>query len=66
MAQVSRTTTYRVDIMEFERGWGSRVDEILYFDNEAEALRYVTAFNAVNTAPTAPDWYMVAEYCGRS
>lgn len=66
MAQVSRTATYRVDIMEFERGWGSRVDEILYFDNEAEALRYVTTFNAVNTVPTAPDWHMVAEYCGRS
>lgn len=66
MTQVSRATAYRVDIMEFERGWGSRVDEMLYFDNEAEALRYVTASNAVNTAPTVPDWYMVAEYCGRS
>ena len=66
MAQVSRTTTYRVDIMEFERGWGSRVDKVLYFDNEAEALQYVATFNAVNTASTVPDWYMVAEYCGRS
>ena len=66
MAQVSRTVAYRVDIMEFEHRWGSRVDETLYFDNEVEALRYVTTFNAVNTASTAPDWYMIAEYCGRS
>ena len=48
MTKVSRTAKYRVDIMEFEHRWGSRVDAILYFDNEAEALRYVTTFNAVN------------------
>lgn len=62
MARVNRS--YQVDIMEYERGWGSRLDESIYFDNEDEALKYVERFNSANTAPTAPDWYMVAEYRG--
>lgn len=62
MARVNRS--YQVDIMEYERGWGSRVDESIYFDNEEEARAYVEQFNSKNTGPTAPDWYMVAEYRG--
>ena len=65
MARIERPVGYRVDIIESERGWGSKVDEVLYFDNEAEAREYVRTFNARNTAATAPDWYMRADYCGR-
>lgn len=64
MAQIARPTAYRVDIIESERGWGQRVDETLYFDNEAEARKYCDDFNAQNTAAVAPDWYMRADYCG--
>lgn len=64
MAQISKPVGYRVDLLEFERGWGSRVDEVLYFDNEAEARKYANDFNARNTATVVPDWYMVAEYRG--
>ena len=64
MAQITRPKAYRVDTIEFERGWGSRVDETLYFDNEEEARKVCDDFNAGNTATTVPDWYMVAEYCG--
>ena len=28
---------YSVDIIESECGWGSKLDETIYFDNEAEA-----------------------------
>jgi hypothetical protein len=45
---------------EFERGWGSRVDDVEYYDSIDEAQTVVTKFNAHNTAPSAPDWYMVA------
>ncbi len=65
MAQIDRPIAYRVDIVEHERGWGSKIDETLYFDNEDQARFYAETFNTRNTAKTAPDWYMVAEYRGR-
>jgi hypothetical protein len=64
MAQIPRPIAYRVDIVEYKRGWGSKIDETLYFDNEAEARKVCDDFNAGNTATTVPDWYMVAEYRG--
>ena len=64
MAQIPKPVAYRVDVMEYERGWGRKVDEVLYFDNEAEARKYVNDLNAQNTATSVPDWYMVAEYRG--
>lgn len=51
---------YRVTYMEFERGWGSRVDGHDDFDTFEEAQKCIDDFNAHNTAPTVPDWYMVA------
>ena len=66
MAQITPPKAYQVDIVEYERGWGSRIDETLYFDDEAEAKKYVKDYNEkYNTAPSAPDWYMVAQYSGR-
>ena len=65
MAMIQRPVGYRVDLIEYERGWGSKIDETLYFDNEEEAREYVKTFNARNTATTVPDWYMIAEYRGR-
>ena len=64
MARIDRPVGYRVDLIEYERGWGSKVDEVLYFDNEPEAREYVRAFNAKNTETTVPDWYMIADYRG--
>ncbi len=65
MARIDRPVGYRVDLIEYERGWGSKVDDTLYFDNEEEAREYVRSFNAKNTATTVPDWYMIADYRGR-
>lgn len=65
MAMIQRPVGFRVDLIEYERGWGSKIDETLYFDNEEEAREYVNKFNARNTATTVPDWYMVADYRGR-
>lgn len=64
MAQI-QVKAYRVDIVEYERGWGSKVDQIIYFNNETEAREKVRKFNAYNTSETTPDWYMVAEYRGK-
>lgn len=63
-------TAYRVDIIESERGWGSKIDETIYFDNEAEARAYVKEYNDKYNPPLehgqgVPDWYMIAQYEGR-
>jgi hypothetical protein len=64
MPRITKPVGYRVDIIESERGWGQKVDETIYFDNEVEARKYCEDFNAKNTAKEVPDWYMRAEYCG--
>lgn len=64
MTQITKPVAYRVDLIEYERGWGSKIDETRYFDNEAEARAYVKHFNSENTETTVPDWYMIAEYRG--
>ncbi len=51
---------YKATIMEYERGWGSRIDEVREFDTETERDNFIKEFNSYNTAETAPDWYMVA------
>lgn len=58
-------TTYRVDIIESERGWGQRVDERVYFSGPnslKEAEAYVEKHNRENLKPgPAPDIYWRAE-----
>lgn len=64
MPRVNRS--YRVDIIESERGWGQKVDETIYFDNESEARDYVKQYNDKHNPPVqvVPDWYMYAKYVG--
>ena len=64
MPRVDLKTAYRVDLIEYERGWGSKIDETIYFDNETEARKYCEDFNARNYDDEVPDWYMIAEYRG--
>jgi hypothetical protein len=65
MPEIKMLTAYRVDIIESERGWGQRIDEIKYFDNEAEAREFCRKYNAQNDKPYVPDWYMRADYVGK-
>lgn len=58
-------TPYEVNIIESERGWGSKVDEVIYFENEEYARKFVHAYNAKhNSSSVVPDWYMAAHYMG--
>lgn len=52
---------FKVNIMEFERGWGSRIDEVKSFNSYEEAVAFIKDFNSLNTDITVPDWYMIAE-----
>ena len=53
-------TVYRVSLMSSERGWGKE-----YWTEDyktlAEAKQRIKAVNSLNTSPTAPDYYEVAE-----
>lgn len=51
---------YRVTVVESESGWGQRY-EYEDFDTYEAAATYRDKLNSYNTAPSAPDWYMVAE-----
>lgn len=50
-----------VNIMEYERGWGSRLDEQKLFGNDkAAAEAFVKEYNK-DIKGSAPDWYMIAQ-----
>ncbi len=70
MARIETGPRYRVVIIESERGWGSKVDETIDFDNEPEAVEYSNNYNKTHNPDMGkggfvPDWYMVARYEGR-
>ena len=51
----------KVHIVESERGWGARLDEVKEFATVELAEAFVAEFNSLNTEDTVPDWYMRAE-----
>jgi hypothetical protein len=56
---------FRVDLTEYERGWGSKHWDTWYFDNEEEARRAAIEYNLEhNNQKEVPDWYVRAEYTG--
>ena len=52
--------TVSVEIIESERGWGQKVDEVKTFEDCATAEAFVREYNSKNTATETPDWYMYA------
>ncbi len=67
MARIQAPTVqaYKVVLTEYERGWGQKHWDTSYFDNEEEAREAAIAYNKEhNTAASAPDWYVRADYEG--
>lgn len=52
---------YRVDIIKTEIGWGSKIDETVYFDQLDEAEKFVSRFNSVNRYYNSSGFRMFAE-----
>jgi hypothetical protein len=52
---------FRVDIIESERGWGTKIDEQRFFDDANAAFKFVEEFNSRNVETLAPYWYMIAK-----
>lgn len=65
MAVIQKPVGFRVVLTEYERGWGQKLFDELYFDNEAEARQYAIDYNKKhNNLDYAPDWYVRADYTG--
>jgi hypothetical protein len=52
---------WKVTIIESERGWGQKIDQIKQFDSYETAKMFQLNFNKSNDKEYAPDWYMAAE-----
>lgn len=61
MPQVILNAVCKVEIVESEKGWGRKIDEVVYFDNWEEAKEYVIKFNSQNPPGPVPDYYIQAE-----
>lgn len=65
MPRIAKPRGYRVSLTEYERGWGQKPWDDVYFDNEAEARQYAIDYNLKhNNKDYVPDWYVRAEYQG--
>ena len=49
------TFKFKVALIESERGWGQKVDEIREFDTYDEAEKFIKEFNAENVEDKVPD-----------
>lgn len=65
MSEIIIGDVYKVEIIESERGWGSKIDEVKYFSTKESAEKFVKEFNSANDKDVVPDWYMYARYCGK-
>ena len=65
MPRIEKPRGYRVSLTEYERGWGQKPWDDVYFDNESEARQYAVDYNNKhNNLDSVPDWYVRAEYQG--
>ena len=68
MARIEKpnVVAFKVELTEYERGWGQKPWDTIYFDNEAEARQYAIDYNLKhNNLSSAPDWYVRADYAGK-
>lgn len=52
---------FKVEIIESEREWGSKVDDYMICLTQEDAEMFREEFNSFNISITIPDWYMVAD-----
>lgn len=58
----------KVEIIESEKGWGQKIDEIMEFDSKEEAENFCRDYNNKYNPPrdTVPEWYMYARLEGQA
>ena len=63
---VLNVQAFKVVLTEYDRFSGRDHWATWYFDNEAEARQAAIDYNTEhNTAASAPDWYVRADYVGK-
>lgn len=54
---------YLVEIIESEKDWGRKIDQIVECDSEAAREQYIADYNkqhGIDRSKPTPDWYMIA------
>lgn len=55
-------TYFMVIMLESEKGWGERIDDVLYFSQYEVASDFVKKYNNKwNDFDSVPDWYIQAQ-----
>lgn len=54
-------TVVKIAVWEYERGWGSKIDDWMVCEDIDDALAFKREFNSKNTEQSVPDWYMVVK-----
>jgi hypothetical protein len=52
---------FQVTVIESERGWGQKIDEVREFNSADKAWKFYDEVNSRNTERTAPDIYWQAQ-----
>ena len=66
MARVYPGALYKVTFTEYERGWGSKVIDTEYYNDENEAMQRARDYNKENNSSSeVPNYYIAAQYNGR-
>ena len=52
---------FKVVVIESERGWGQKIDEVRKFESADEAWKFHDKVNSHNTEDSAPEIYWRAE-----
>ena len=60
MPELNLGEIWKVGIIESERGWGQKVVEAKFFDNQKDAATFASEFNSENIEEHVPDWYIYA------
>jgi len=57
----------KVYMIESERGWGQRIDEVKEFPTKEEAEQFCRDYNNKHNPPmdVTPEWYMYAQMEGQ-
>lgn len=51
---------FKVEIIESEKGWGQRVDEVRYFPTREKAQKFIDKHNEQNKEAYVPHYYFYA------
>lgn len=51
----------KIPVLEYEAGWGNKVDDFMVCTSIEDAQKFKMEFNAKNKEQKTPDWYMVAQ-----